>query len=56
MRTANVRGEVKKDFYGNIITPLNVLTRKAIIASEEEVRLNKRARSARLRIAERKAS
>ena len=45
------QGEVEKDFFGNQIKPLESLTRKAIIASEEEIRLNNRARSAKLRIA-----
>jgi len=45
-------GEVEKDFFGNQIKPLESLTRKAIVASEEEIRHNNRARSAKLRIAE----
>lgn len=44
-------GEVEKDFFGNQIKPLESLTRKAIVASDEEVKLNNRARSAKLRIA-----
>jgi 16S rRNA (cytosine1402-N4)-methyltransferase len=44
-------GEVEKDFFGNQIKPLENLTRKAIVASEEEIQLNNRARSAKLRIA-----
>lgn len=46
------KGEVEKDFYGNEIKPFQVIGRKAITASEEEVNLNNRARSAKLRIAE----
>ena len=45
------QGEVEKDFFGNQIKPLESITRKAIVASEEEIRLNNRARSAKLRIA-----
>lgn len=45
-------GEVEKDLFGNQIKPLESLTRKAIVASEEEVQQNNRARSAKLRIAE----
>ena len=45
------RGEVEKDFFGNQIKPLEAVERKAIIASEEEVKLNNRARSAKLRVA-----
>ena len=46
------QGEVEKDFFGNPIKPLESITRKAIVASEEEIKLNNRARSAKLRIAE----
>lgn len=45
------QGEVEKDFFGNQIKPLESITRKAIVASEEEIKLNNRARSAKLRIA-----
>jgi 16S rRNA (cytosine1402-N4)-methyltransferase len=47
------RGEVEKDFYGNQQKPFNVITRKAIIADEEELVRNTRSRSAKLRIGER---
>lgn len=46
-------GEVEKDFYGNQIKPFESVVRKPIEASEEEVNENSRARSAKLRIAER---
>ncbi len=46
------RGEVEKDFYGNEIKPLLAINRKAITASDEELVSNSRARSAKLRIAE----
>jgi len=45
-------GEVEKDFYGNEIKPMKSITRKPIEATEEEVKRNPRARSAKLRIAE----
>jgi 16S rRNA (cytosine1402-N4)-methyltransferase len=45
-------GEVEKDFYGNEIKPLRGVTRKPIEASAEEVERNPRARSAKLRVAE----
>lgn len=46
------RGDVEKDFFGNEIKPFHVITRKAITASEEELQLNNRSRSAKLRVAE----
>jgi 16S rRNA (cytosine1402-N4)-methyltransferase len=52
MKTGNFRGEENKDFYGNPVTPFRQITRKVIIPSEEEISMNNRARSARLRIAE----
>ena len=45
-------GDVEKDFFGNQQKPFNVITRKAIVASEGEIAQNSRARSAKLRIAE----
>lgn len=47
------QGEVEKDFYGNLIRPLEPLTRGAIVPDEEEIARNPRARSAKLRIAKR---
>ena len=52
MAKGKFKGEVEKDFFGNEIKPFKVLSRKAIVASAEEVVLNNRARSAKLRIAE----
>ncbi|WP_215224529.1 16S rRNA (cytosine(1402)-N(4))-methyltransferase RsmH [Echinicola shivajiensis] len=46
-----LQGEVEKDFYGNLIRPLEPVSRKAIQARPEEVSVNNRARSAKLRIA-----
>jgi 16S rRNA (cytosine1402-N4)-methyltransferase len=46
-----VFGEVDKDMYGNEIKPFEAVNRKPIEASEDEIKENKRARSARLRIA-----
>ncbi len=51
-RTGNFSGEVKKDFYGNIKAPLKLVNKRVITPSEEEIASNSRARSARLRIAE----
>ena len=44
-------GEVDKDLYGNELKPLQSIVRKAIEASEDEININPRARSAKLRIA-----
>lgn len=52
-RAGNFEGEVEKDFYGNPIVPLVPVIRKAVMAGDEEVQRNPRARSARLRVAER---
>jgi len=52
MRTGNFEGEGEKDFYGNPVTPFRQINRKVIIPAEKEISLNNRARSARLRIAE----
>jgi len=52
MATGKVRGEVEKDFWGNVIKPFRVISKKVVMASPEEVALNNRARSAKLRIAE----
>jgi len=51
-RSGNFEGESEKDFYGNVSAPLRAVNRKVIVPSEEEIRSNSRARSARLRIAE----
>jgi 16S rRNA (cytosine1402-N4)-methyltransferase len=52
-RTGNFEGKQDKDFHGNLIRPLEPITRKVVVPSSEEIEMNSRARSARLRIAER---
>lgn len=54
-RTGNFEGKVDKDFYGNLIRPLEPINRKPIVPSEKEIKANNRARSAKLRIAEKVA-
>ncbi len=54
MKTGNAEGKEEKDFYGNLLTPYHIITRKPIVPSDEENESNSRARSAKLRIAERK--
>ena len=56
IRSGKADGEIQKDFYGKIIAPLKAVNNKVIEASEEEVERNPRARSAKLRIAERLAN
>lgn len=55
MRSGNTEGTIEKDFYGNPITPFKVIE-KGRTASAEEVARNPRARSAKLRIAEKTAT
>jgi 16S rRNA (cytosine1402-N4)-methyltransferase len=52
MRTGNFEGISEKDFYGNRVVPFRQINRKVIVPSAEEIASNSRARSARLRIAE----
>jgi 16S rRNA (cytosine1402-N4)-methyltransferase len=52
MKTGNTRGELKKDFYGNPETGWKPVNRKVITPGDEELKDNSRARSAKLRIAE----
>ena len=54
MKTGNAEGKEEKDFYGNLLTPYKTITRKPIVPTDEEIESNSRARSAKLRIAERK--
>ncbi|MFN5337996.1 MAG: 16S rRNA (cytosine(1402)-N(4))-methyltransferase, partial [Bacteroidota bacterium] len=51
MTKGKFQGEVEKDFYGNLIRPLEPVSRGAITASEQELTQNPRSRSAKLRIA-----
>jgi 16S rRNA (cytosine1402-N4)-methyltransferase len=53
MRTGNLEGMLEKDFYGRPETPWKLVNRSVITPSGEEIKKNSRARSAKLRIAER---
>jgi 16S rRNA (cytosine1402-N4)-methyltransferase len=52
MKCGNFEGDEKKDFYGNVETPWKIINRKGTTPGTEEIAGNNRARSARLRIAE----
>lgn len=52
IRSGNTEGKIEKDFYGKPLVPFKAITRKPVIASAVEVARNPRARSAKLRIAE----
>ena len=54
MRASNESGEVETDIFGHATTQWKVLTKKPILPTENEIRINSRARSAKLRIAEKK--
>lgn len=55
MRAGNFEGVSLKNMYGHDIRPFNPVTRKPIVPTEQEIELNNRARSAKLRIAEKVA-
>ena len=51
MRSGNFEGKVEQDFFGRQQTPFEVVTRKAIVPTAEEVERNPRSRSAKMRVA-----
>ena len=54
IKTGNCEGNVEKDFFGNMLNDLEMVNRKPITASDEELVTNPRSRSAKLRIARKK--
>jgi len=52
IKKGKFEGEVEKDFYGNPLLELKDVARKAIVPTNDEIELNSRARSAKMRIAE----
>ena len=52
IKSGNFEGKVEQDFYGNKLVDFKAINRQLITPSEEELKLNNRSRSAKLRIAE----
>jgi 16S rRNA (cytosine1402-N4)-methyltransferase len=51
MRSGNFEGKVQQDFFGRSEVPFEVVSRKAIVPTDEEIARNPRSRSAKLRVA-----
>lgn len=51
IRSGHVDGHIEQDFYGRVVAPLKAVNNKIITASEEELDINPRSRSAKLRVA-----
>ncbi len=51
IKSGNFEGKAEKDFFGKPIKPFESINKKAITATDEEININNRARSAKLRIA-----
>lgn len=54
LKTGNFEGKSEQDFYGNFLTPFQLINNKVIVPSAEEMEQNPRSRSAKLRIAVKK--
>ena len=52
IKTGNTDGIIEKDFFGRVSTPWRQITKGAVSPSQEEIELNPRSRSAKLRVAE----
>jgi 16S rRNA (cytosine1402-N4)-methyltransferase len=52
MKTGNIEGKLKQDFFGRIETPFKLVNNKVIVPDDDELARNPRSRSAKLRIAE----
>jgi 16S rRNA (cytosine1402-N4)-methyltransferase len=53
IKSGNTEGKVEKDIFGNSFTPFKAVNKKVILPTETEIQQNTRARSAKLRVAER---
>lgn len=54
IKSGNISGEIEKDMYGNIYSPFINITRKPITPGQDEIERNSRARSAKLRVAQKR--
>ena len=52
MRSGNVEGRMEQDFFGRTTSPFRMVNNKVTVPSEQEIELNPRSRSAKLRVAE----
>ena len=52
INTGNFKGKQEKDFFGNLLRPLDPINRKPMVPTQDEINVNSRSRSAKLRIAE----
>lgn len=52
LKTGNFEGEIKQDFFGNVQSPFRLINNRVVVPASEEVEVNPRSRSAKLRIAE----
>jgi 16S rRNA (cytosine1402-N4)-methyltransferase len=52
MKSGNFEGKIEQDLYGKTNSPFEIISRKVIVPGDEEIEINPRARSAKLRIAE----
>lgn len=52
MKSGNFEGRIEADFFGNRLSPFHLINKKVIVPDKKETSINKRARSAKLRIAE----
>ena len=51
MKRGAFDGKIEKDFFGNVLKPFTEITRHPIVPGEDEIEINSRSRSAKLRIA-----
>ena len=52
LRTGKLEGKETKDFFGRSLSPFRLVSSKPIVPDESEIEANPRARSAKLRVAE----